>query len=439
MPSAERMTKKKAAAGVTADVALVVAGMHRSGTSAMARVLSLAGGVLPSEVINPGPDNPLGFWEPVEMVGLNDAILTSVGSRWDDVFGHRVGPAVWDRRAEYIRDARAFIASAYAPARAAILKDPRASLLMRFWDEALRTEGRRPVYVIMVRNPLEVAASIVARGDASEATCVLSWTAYMLAVERDTRGLDRIFINYDDLLSDWRSVVSRIQTTAAISAGPIAEAEIDMFLSVKHRHHHALAGDIESRPDVWPGAANVLAWMLRAAAGAEPPSKILDQELATLESVAKHVDAALKDLRSEAATFPAVRASLADARREIEALRKLCDQFHAEADHNERHWAASREMVAHLDRELILAREEAAAARHEAARLIPVRHEVALAEARAVRQQAQNRELIQVLENERRKASLARAERETAQLYIQRLEAERDAHSIERTSGAEPS
>jgi hypothetical protein len=40
--------------------ALVVAGMHRSGTSAMARLLSLSGATLPERVMDPGPDNPLG-------------------------------------------------------------------------------------------------------------------------------------------------------------------------------------------------------------------------------------------------------------------------------------------------------------------------------------------------------------------------------------------
>ena len=38
-----------------------------------------------------------------------------------------------------------------------VLKDPRITVLTSFWDRALREAGYVPHYVIMVRNPLEVA------------------------------------------------------------------------------------------------------------------------------------------------------------------------------------------------------------------------------------------------------------------------------------------
>ena len=45
--------------------AILVAGSHRSGTSALARVLSLLGCDLPKHVIPPlDGNNELGFWEP---------------------------------------------------------------------------------------------------------------------------------------------------------------------------------------------------------------------------------------------------------------------------------------------------------------------------------------------------------------------------------------
>ncbi|OYW36976.1 MAG: hypothetical protein B7Z42_11205 [Brevundimonas sp. 12-68-7] len=362
-------TTRSAAAGTpaaTTRTALVVAGMHRSGTSAMARLLSLAGGALPGDIIQPGPDNPTGFWEPADMVGLNDRILASVGSRWDDVFGHRVGPTVWARRDQYLDEARAFIARNYDDAPAAVLKDPRASLMIRFWDEALRAEGRRPVYVIMVRHPLEVAASIVTRGDASEATAVMAWAACMLAVERDTRG---------------------------------------------------------GRGDLWSGALTTLSWLGAATTGVEPDSTQLDAALVELERLARLTGPALHDLRAEAADAPGLKAELADTLTENAALRDLADQFHAEADHNGRHWEASRDMVAHLTRELGAAREQAERFRKEAEGILPLRREIGLAEARALRQQAQNRELVEALEAERQRAANARAERATAQERLDALEA----------------
>lgn len=415
------------AAGATARTALVVAGMHRSGTSAMARMLSLAGAALPPRVIAPGADNPAGFWEPADMVGLNDRILASIGSRWDDVFGHRVGPAVWERRAEHLDEARAFVADSYGEAKTAVLKDPRSSLMIRFWDEALRAEGRRPVYVIMVRHPLEVAASIVARGDASEATAVMAWAACMLAVERDTRGLDRLFVDYDDLLEDWRGVLDRVRVASAGALPEMtaaAEKNVDDYLSTDHRHHRAGEAELAARGDLWSGALTTLSWMRSAARGTEPDTTQLDDALIELERLARLTGPALRDLRMEAAAFPKVRAELAETKAENAALRDLANRFHAEADHNGRHWEASREMVAHLTRELALARTEADGFRAEAAAVLPARREIGLAEARALRQQTQNRELVEALEDERRLAANARTERAAVQARMDALEAE---------------
>lgn len=410
--------------------ALVVAGMHRSGTSAMARMLSLAGATLPHQIIDPGPDNPLGFWEPAEMVQLNDAILESVGSRWDDVFGHRVSPLVWQQRDEHLAAARRFIASNYDD-EIAILKDPRTSLMVRLWDEALRQEGRSALYIIMVRHPLEVAASVAARGNASQATAVLIWAAYMLAVERDTRGLRRIFVDYDDLLTDWRIALDRIQAASGLKPTENAESEIDAFLSSEHRHHQRNDVDLAACSNVWPEAENILSWMREAATGAEPSPRVLDVATAELDRVAEMLEPALHDLRREAGAFPALRMQLADARKEIDALRALCDQFHADADHNGRHWEASRDMVTHLTQEVALAREESEAAKQDAGQTHWARRELALAESRYVRLRSQNWELMQVLAQERNQAEAARIERASAQDYIAQLTDERDRLAAE--------
>ena len=52
--------------------ALVVVGMHRTGTSALTRVLSLLGATLPHDLYPPGPDNPEGFWEPAKLVEVHE-------------------------------------------------------------------------------------------------------------------------------------------------------------------------------------------------------------------------------------------------------------------------------------------------------------------------------------------------------------------------------
>ena len=64
--------------------AILILGMHRSGTSALTRVLSLCGGTLPQRIIGPNLDNPTGYWEPPEIVDIHNEMLAAAGSSWDD-------------------------------------------------------------------------------------------------------------------------------------------------------------------------------------------------------------------------------------------------------------------------------------------------------------------------------------------------------------------
>jgi Uncharacterized protein conserved in bacteria len=64
---------------------LLVLGMHRSGTSATTRVVNLLGANLGNNLVQPGPDNPDGFWEHAEAVRINDALLEGLGRTWYDM------------------------------------------------------------------------------------------------------------------------------------------------------------------------------------------------------------------------------------------------------------------------------------------------------------------------------------------------------------------
>src|SRR5262245_37750610 len=64
--------------------ALLVLGMHRSGTSAITRIFNLLGADLPKNLMSSGPGNELGHWESNDLVIIHDDLLTSAGSKWDD-------------------------------------------------------------------------------------------------------------------------------------------------------------------------------------------------------------------------------------------------------------------------------------------------------------------------------------------------------------------
>ena len=64
--------------------AVLILGMHRSGTSAVTRVLNLLGVELGSHLMQPGKDNPSGFWEHQDVVAIHERLLEGLDMAWDD-------------------------------------------------------------------------------------------------------------------------------------------------------------------------------------------------------------------------------------------------------------------------------------------------------------------------------------------------------------------
>ena len=78
-------TTKEAGPAATGRAPVCITGMHRSGTSMVARLLGACGLDLgPPEELVPGqPDNPDGYFENQRFVSVNDEILDIFGGAWD--------------------------------------------------------------------------------------------------------------------------------------------------------------------------------------------------------------------------------------------------------------------------------------------------------------------------------------------------------------------
>ncbi len=223
------------------DVIFVV-GMGRSGSSALTRVLSLCGGALPLRVLPPNHGNPTGYWEPALAIEINDEFLHARASSWyDSRLRLQLQRVATDEAATLIEQAAALLADSFQTSGPIVVKEPRISGLLPYWIEAAREVGLRPVIVHLFRNPDEVAASLARRdGLAAEQSRAL-WLKYNLVAERDGRGFARVFISYEDLMTDWERVVARcaegLRVELAISDE--ARAAVAGFLSPELRHHAA--------------------------------------------------------------------------------------------------------------------------------------------------------------------------------------------------------
>ena len=221
-------------------IAVTVLGMHRSGTSAMARVLNLLGCALPKTLMPPGVGNEEGHWESVAICDFNDRVLHQLGSSWDDWLS--VNP-LWPQSPDYEHDlenAATLLGQEYGDAPVFVLKDPRHCRLTTFWIAAIERFGAQARFVLPLRSPLEVAASLHRRDGTDVHYGLLLWLRYTIDAERATRGQRRVFVAFSTLLDDWRAVVAQIAAGLDIDF-PVADAqvadEITGFLQTDLRHH----------------------------------------------------------------------------------------------------------------------------------------------------------------------------------------------------------
>src|SRR5689334_3266656 len=157
------MARKRAAASPRGRTAILVLGMHRSGTSALARVVSLLGATAPKTLMPGDATNPRGFWESNKIVPLHEQMLAAAGSSWDD--WQPFNPS-WYQSADatQMRDRLAStITEEFGEAPVFVVKDPRICRFVPIWLDVLKQLNIRAAALHIVRNPLEVAYSLKAR------------------------------------------------------------------------------------------------------------------------------------------------------------------------------------------------------------------------------------------------------------------------------------
>lgn len=141
---------------------VVVLGMHRSGTSMTARLVSLMGAALPRTLMPENHDNPAEFWESAPLSDIHNAILATEGLSWEDWGALHEAQLDPLQRAAYVEMLRAGFHQEFQEAGFSVLKDPRICRLFSFWGEAFAQMAIRPIIVLPLRNPVEVAHSLKA-------------------------------------------------------------------------------------------------------------------------------------------------------------------------------------------------------------------------------------------------------------------------------------
>ncbi len=227
---------------------LIITGMHRSGTSAMARVCNLLGMDVGQRIVGSDSFNPTGHWEHAMAVAFNRRVLRSMGgsSGWVKSLSPKSIRAA--KLPEFEHQIQAIIRADFSNSEFWGIKDPEISRLCPLWIPALTRLGIAPRFILMVRHPLEVAASLHRRNQFSLRKSLLLWLRYNLELEQATRDFPRSIVSSSQFVANWQTVIDKIQCDCQFQFPSLNSANIrliDAFLNARLWHHTSAAQSSE--------------------------------------------------------------------------------------------------------------------------------------------------------------------------------------------------
>lgn len=240
-----------------------ILGSHRSGTSALTRLINLAGAEVGGDLLDAAPSNPKGHWESVELFTMQQRVLEELGMSWESPWNI---PADWfnSHSAERFRqELTDFIQGRFPTTQLFVIKDPRSCRFAPVWFDAFERLGIRPAVVLALRNPHEVAHSLNIRNRMGFAWGYAMWLRYVLDAERYTRARNRCLVEYEDVLGGWDALLRKLAAVLKIEWEPRAGAEQEAaeFIDGHLRHH--VVKDSDRRSRLFPHSVNAAYHALR--------------------------------------------------------------------------------------------------------------------------------------------------------------------------------
>ena len=197
--------------------AIAVAGMHRSGTSMVARILGECGAYLgePDELVPATPTNPEGHFEHVDFLRVNKAVLAKLLGSWKRP-PRRLAWLMLGPRLASLREEAACLVREMEGRSTWAWKDPRTSLTVPFWLPVVPDLH----VVVCVREPLAVARSLEARDGLSLRAGLRLWEAYNRAVLGAAPPGRTIVTRYEAYFDDPTREIRRLVERLAVPASP---------------------------------------------------------------------------------------------------------------------------------------------------------------------------------------------------------------------------
>jgi hypothetical protein len=195
----------------------VVAGVGRSGTSLFAGLMSRLGVLIPKPEVAADRTNPRGFSEPRWAVEFHKGLLKKLGVTIEDgrPEAWQIAEQVMSRQPARER-LTAWLQDQVSQSDGRIIvKDPRLAWFLALYRDVAKELGLRLDVVTMLRPPGQALKShqLAYGTNTTTTTRMAGWLNMMLFTEERTRDLPRVFVRYEDLLTDWSAELERVGQT----------------------------------------------------------------------------------------------------------------------------------------------------------------------------------------------------------------------------------
>ncbi|ATQ68123.1 sulfotransferase family protein [Methylosinus trichosporium OB3b] len=205
----------------------IVLGMHRGGTSLCAKIVGRLGFSLGGPLLHAGLYNQDGYYEHAEINRLHETLLAELGASWDSSWSVREALDAGSLGAE----ANATIGRLKATVAAQLrdnggrwaFKDPRSASLLPIWLRLLAELDISPLWVLAVRDPRAVAASLHARNSLPLEMGELLWVEHYLNALRHLGPQIAAVVHYERWFSSPREQIAEIARAFGVSPAAVTD------------------------------------------------------------------------------------------------------------------------------------------------------------------------------------------------------------------------
>jgi len=194
----------------------------------------------------PGPDNPEGFWERLDIFDLHTRFLKRLHRTWDMISPLPRGWYDLDEAIAMETELIDLVRKDFSGHALWMWKDPLTCHFLSLWKKALKNLGIDLQCIFTVRSPLDVARSLKKRNGFSYDKSFRLWFSYNLEILSGISDVQTVFISYDSLLDDAERQMRACAEALRID-WPKGDSEVmeELRSSVRPELRHSTSGMAE--------------------------------------------------------------------------------------------------------------------------------------------------------------------------------------------------